>query len=50
MQSRLMVRLFGLAAIAAGALALAGCMGERMTYGTGTTPGKVTVEGSRAAA
>jgi hypothetical protein len=44
MQSRLMVRLFGLAAIAAGALALAGCMGERMTYGTGTTPGKQTLD------
>jgi hypothetical protein len=39
-----MVRLFGLAAVAAGALALGGCMGDRITYGTGTTPGKQTVE------
>jgi hypothetical protein len=44
MQSHLMVRLYGLAAIAAGSLALGGCMGDRMTYGTGTTPGKQTMD------
>lgn len=29
---------------AGSAIALSGCMGDRMTYGTGTSPGKQTVE------
>jgi hypothetical protein len=44
MQSGVTLRLYGFAAVAAGALALGGCMGDRMTYGTGTPPGRQTLE------
>lgn len=44
MKSGLSVRLHGVAMVVGGGLLLGGCMGDRMTYGTGTTPGKQTVE------
>lgn len=44
MNSALRARLSTLVGVAVVAAALSGCMGNRMTYGTGTAPGKQTLD------